>query len=188
MTDSEEGTSQVVHRGVPWYRDASGQISFYNADGGEWVKWAPGVDAPPVPPAWAKAGWAEAGVAMRPPRPRWTSPWRLIPTIGAVLLVGLAVVLVTRPSAHQEQKETRITAALVGQCLAQHGSLDGHPRYSTQPVPCDGPEAAVKVVKVVPSSPGSPLCPDATTGFEIPYAGVQYPHVLCLQSVRPAGP
>jgi hypothetical protein len=105
--------------------------------------------------------------------------------IGAVVVVLVAIWQVTRTSGGQESKESRATAALQGKCLAQHGTLDGHPRYSATPVPCDSPSASVKVAQVLPTTPGSPVCPAGTTGFEIPYAGVQYPHVLCLQPLPP---
>ena len=182
MTDrSDEGT-RVVHRGVHWNRDLNGVISFYNTDSKDWVRWERGSDAPPLPP-----GWSSAGGSGRVARPKWTSPWRIIPMIGAVIVVIVAVWQVTRPSGSQTSKEASATASLLGKCMAQHGSLDGHPRYSTKPVPCDSPDAAVMVVQVLPTTPGSPLCPAGTTGFELPYAGVSHPHVLCLKPVHPAG-
>jgi len=177
-----EGT-RAVHRGVHWYKDPVGTISFYNTDSEEWVTWRRGADAPPMPPEWEKTAAAKG----RPPRPRWTSPWRLIPLIGAAVVVVVAIWQVTRTSTGQESKETVATAALLGKCLSRHGSLDGHPRYSSKPVPCDSPSASVKVAEVLPTTPGSPACPAGTTGFEIPYAGVQYPHVLCLAPVEGQG-
>jgi hypothetical protein len=178
--DQADGTAQVVHRGVYWHRDRNGAISFYNTDSEEWVRWRRGMDAPPRPPGWER-GTGYGRVA----RPKWTSPWRTIPMIGAVVIVAIAVWQVTRTSGGQEHKEAAATAGLLGKCLSQHGSLEGHPRYSTTPVDCGSPEAAVKVTRVLPTTPGSPLCPEGTTGFEIPYPGVQYPHVLCLETLHP---
>jgi hypothetical protein len=66
--------------------------------------------------------------------------------------------------------------------LAQDGTVGGQPKYSSKPVSCDSPKAALKVVKVLP--PGSPLCPNRTTGIEIPYAGVTNPHIECAAPVR----
>jgi hypothetical protein len=104
-----------------------------------------------------------------------------------VAAVVLAIVQVLRPSGDQVTKEAKASEAMLGKCLAQHGTVNGHPRYSSTPVPCDSADAAVKVVKVIPSTPGSPLCPDGTTGVELLYNGVQYPHIECVQPLHPAG-
>ena len=122
--------------------------------------------------------------AARPAWPSWKSRWRLIPVllIGAVLIV--AVVQVLNPGGNQVAKEQSKSAALLGKCLAAHGTAEGHPKYSSTPVACDSPTASVKVVKVLPSTPGSPLCPTGTTGVELPYPGVRYPHIECVQAVR----
>jgi streptogramin lyase len=103
-----------------------------------------------------------------------------------VVAVVIAVVQVVRPSGSQTAKETAASKALLGKCLAEHGTSGGHPKYTSATVPCDSSSAAVKVVAVIPSTPGSPLCAAGTTGVELPYPGVQYPHVMCVQPVRPA--
>jgi hypothetical protein len=42
---------EVVYRGVRWRRSgSSGRVSWFNDGLGRWVVWAPGSDAPPLPP------------------------------------------------------------------------------------------------------------------------------------------
>lgn len=172
------GAEETVHRGIKWQRSPEGSIRFYDPDGERWVDWAPGVDAPPRPPGW---------VSSRPARPGWRTPWRLVPLAVTVLVVIIALVQVLRPSSTAVKKEAAASAAMLGKCLSRNGTENGHPRYSPTPVPCSSPASAVKVVQVVPSKPGSPLCPAGTTGYEQLYPGVQYPHVLCLQPVQQDG-
>jgi hypothetical protein len=169
------------HRGIRWQRTADGSIRFFDPDGGRWVDWRPGVDAPPRPPGW------DLAARGRPPRPGWRTRWRLIPLAVTVIVVVIAIVQVLRPSSSAVKNETSATEAMLGKCLAQHGSEGGHPRYSPATVLCSSPSASVKVVQVVPSSPGSPLCPSRTTGYEQLYPGVQYPHILCLAPVQQDG-
>jgi hypothetical protein len=71
-------------------------------------------------------------------------------------------------------KEAAASAALLGKCLPRSGST-----YSSQPVACTSPKAAVRIVEVLP--PGSPLCPTGTVGIELPYPGVTSPHVECAK-------
>jgi hypothetical protein len=101
--------------------------------------------------------------------------------------VAIAIVQVLRPSGNQVAKEAKAAEAMLGKCLAQHGTEGGHPRYSSTTVPCDSADAAVKVVRVIPSTPGSPLCPPGTVGVELLVNGVQYPHIECVQTIRPGG-
>lgn len=176
---SSGSVEETVHRGIRWERSPDGSLRFFNPDGENWVDWVPGVDAPPRPP-----GWEPARRGARPARPGWRTPWRLIPLAVTVLVVIIALVQVLRPSSHAVKDETAATAAMLNKCLSQHGTENGHPRYSPTPVPCSSPSAAVKVVQVVPSNPGSPLCPSGTTGYEQLYPGVQYPHILCLHPVQ----
>ena len=105
----------------------------------------------------------------------------------AVAAVVIAIVQVLRPSGDQVAKEAKAAEAMLGKCLAQHGTNDGHPKYSSTPVPCDSADAAVRVVKVIPSTPGSPLCPAGTAAVELIYNGVQYPHIECVEAVRAGG-
>ena len=167
----------AVHRGVHWYRAERGRVSFYDTDGERWVPWASGVDAPPRPPGWG------GGLV----RPHWTTGWRLVPVVLTVVVVVIAVLQALRPSGNQVEKEAKASAALLGKCLAQNGTALGHPKYSSTPVSCESRTATVKVVKVLPSTPGSPLCPAATTGVELPYAGVKFLHIECVQPVHSSG-
>jgi hypothetical protein len=173
---------ETTHRGVRWQREENGRLRFYDTDGQRWVTWAPGVDAPPLPP-----GWGSRRGLTSVPRPGWRTGWRLVPLAFIVIVLIIAVVQATRSSGNPVNKESAATAALLNKCLAQHGTANGHPKYSSRPVPCTSPTAAVQVVRVIPTTPGSPLCPAGTTGVILPYAGVQYPHVLCVQDVRPNG-
>lgn len=174
MTAPEE----TEYRGIRWKRTAEGSISFFDPDGGSWVDWSPGVDAPPRPPGWDRT------VGGRPPRPGWRTPWRIVPLILTVVVVIIAVVQALHPSGSNVKKEAAATAAMLGKCLAQSGTADGHPKYSSTPVPCTSPKASVEVAQVVQSNPGSPLCPSGTTGFAVPYPGVRYPHILCVKPLR----
>jgi hypothetical protein len=164
---------QTVYRGIHWHRDEHGQISFFDPDGERWVAWKRGIDAPPRPPGWG------GGLV----RPRWTTGWRLVPVVLTVAVVVIAVFQALRPSGNQVEKEAKASAALLGKCLGQSGSALGHPKYSSSPVPCSSQKAAVKVVAVLPSTPGSPLCPAGTVGVELPYAGVKFLHIECVEPV-----
>jgi hypothetical protein len=110
-----------------------------------------------------------------------------VPLALIVVVLIIAVLQATRSSKNQVPKEAAATAALLNRCLAQHGTAEGHPKYSSEPVECSSPTAAVRVVQVIPSTPGSPLCPSGTTGVVLPFAGVKYPHILCVQPVRAGG-
>ena len=168
---------ETTHRGVRWRRDEAGDVSFYDESGGRWVRWERGADAPPLPPKWQVLG-----VPTRVTRPGWRSPWRIVPV---VLIVGAVVVAVFQsvlPSSNNTAKEAKAAAALQGRCLSKSG---GH--FSSAPVACDSPKAAVKVVSVIPSTPGSPPCPSGTQAVELAYPGVRYPHIECVQPVTGAG-
>ncbi len=164
-----------MHRGVAWHRDGQGNISFYDTDGERWVPWKPGVDAPPRPPGWG--GGLE--------RPRWRTGWRIVPVVLTLVIVAIAVFQALRPTGNSAKKEAAVSAALLGKCLSQSGTVAGHPSYAAKPVPCDSADAAVRVVRVLP--PGSPLCPTGSVGVELPYSGVKAPHVECVEPVRPSG-
>jgi hypothetical protein len=170
---------ETTYRGVRWQRDQLGRLSFYDADGERWVSWAPGVDAPPRPPGWGR----RRGLGTLP-RPGWRTGWRLVPLVLIAVVLVIAVVQATHPGGNQVHKEATAATALLGKCLVQNGTAEGYPKYSSKPVACTSPTAAVKVVRVIPSDPGSPLCPTGTTGVELPYAGVRYPHILCIQAVH----
>jgi hypothetical protein len=110
-----------------------------------------------------------------------------VPVALTATVVVIAMFQALRPSASQVHKEATLTAALLGKCLAQNGTAEGHPKYSASPVSCASPTASVLVMRVISSTPGSPLCPSGTTGVELPYAGVAHPHILCVQPVQPGG-
>jgi hypothetical protein len=181
---SAQGFEEVTHRGVRWQRNGAGRIRFYNGDGERWVAWGPGVDAPPLPPGW---GVRDRPRPAGPSRAGWRSRWRLVPLVLTAVIVAIAVAQGLRPSGNQAHKEATETAALLGKCLTQNGTAGGHPRYSAKAVPCDAPTASVRVVRVIPSTPGGGICPGGTTGVEVPYPGVSYPHILCIQGLPPRG-
>jgi hypothetical protein len=172
---------ETTHRGVRWQRDHNGRLRFYDGDGARWVTWAPGVDAPPLPP-----GWGGPRRPGRVARPGWRSRWRLVPLGLTVVVVVIAVIQALRPAGNPVAKEAAASAGMLGACLVQNGTAEGRPKYSAKPVTCTAPTASVRVVKVIPSTPGS-RCPTNTTPMELPYAGVQYPHILCVEAVRPGG-
>jgi hypothetical protein len=163
-------TTETTHRGVEWRREADGSLHFHDSDRGLWVKWAPGADAPPLPPDWAPKRVARAG---------WRTKWRLIPVVITVAAVTIAVVQVLKPAGNQSAKETSTAEAMLGKCLHQHSGF-------LSPVACTSPEATFKVVQVVPTTPGSPQCPRGTTPVQLAvYAGVRYPHKECMQPLHP---
>ena len=172
---------ETTYKGVPWHRDDQGNVSFYDADGGEWRRWGAGADAPPLPPKWQMLG-----VPTRFSRPGWGSPWRIVPVAIIVAAVVFAVVQTVRPSGRDTVKQEQAALALAGKCLTQDGTSGGHPKYSRSPVSCDSPKASVKVAQVFPLT-ASRLCPTGSTGYEQEFVGVPYPYVECLQPVPPAG-
>ncbi len=178
MTASSS-SNETTYRGVRWRREEDGGVSFYDGDSRRWVRWAPGVDAPPLPPRWNVLG-----VPTRVERPGWRSRWRIIPLVLVAAAVLIAVAQALIPPANSVKKEAAASAALLGKCLAQNGTAEGHPKYSTKTVSCSSPKASVRVVKVLPTNPGSPSCPAGTTPVEIPYPGVRYPHVECVAPLR----
>jgi hypothetical protein len=110
-----------------------------------------------------------------------------VPLALIVVVLIIALVQALRPAGNTVHKEAAAAAALLNKCLAQHGTAAGHPKYSSKPVPCSAPAAAVQVVRVIPTTPGSSPCPANTTGVVLPNTGVQYPHILCVREVRPGG-
>lgn len=169
--------NNVVFRGVHWHRSRSG-VMFYDRDSEKWVVWAPGVDAPPLPPRWQLLG-----VPTKVSRPAWRSPWRLIPTLLVVAAVLYAVYQGVAPSANQSASQAKQAQALVGKCLVANGTFDGHPRYSATPVSCSSAKAAAKVVSAIPSYPPGQLCPPGTVGVEIADLGAVHPYVECIRAL-----
>ncbi len=178
----------VRHKGVRWHRAPNGVVRWWNEDLNQWVRWRPGADAPPRPPDWEVGGGSAGGPATnKAARAGWRSPYRWAPLalIAFVVVVGLAQA--TRGSGGQDAAETKASAKLAGQCLHQNGMADGHPKYSATGVACGSSGANVRVVRVLPGTPGAPLCPAAETGLSLPYPGVRYPHVECVLPVHPGG-
>jgi len=139
----------VTHRGIRWQRAASGRMRWWNDDLGRWVNFRPGADAPPRPPGW------EAPPKPVLARPKWRSPYRIVPivVVAVVVVVGLVQALRSNQPVTSAIKQA---AALQGKCLRQTGTVHGSPAYSRAPVPCGVPDAAVKVVAVVANPAGSP--------------------------------
>ncbi len=172
---------QTVYKGIHWRR-VRGRVGWFDEERATWVFWRPGQDAPPRPP-----GWDRPSQALSRSRPGWRSPYRIAPVVLVVAALVIALVQVLRPSGNAVKAEAAATAKLPGQCLSQHGNEGGHPRYSATPVSCADPTASVKVVAVLPTAPGNTqTCPAGTAGYQIPYNGVQYPHILCLQPLHPS--
>jgi hypothetical protein len=111
----------------------------------------------------------------------------LIPVVVLVVALVIAAVQGLRPSASQAHKEAKATAALLHKCLPQTGIAGGRPQYSATPVSCDSTAAAVRVVSVIPSNSGHAICPANTVGVELPYPGVRYPHILCIEKIDNSG-
>ncbi len=169
--------NNVVFRGVHWHR-GQGDVMFFDRDAEEWVRWAPGVDAPPLPPRWQMLG-----VPTKVSRPAWRSPWRLIPTLLVVAAVLYAVYQGVTPSANQSASQAKQAQALVGKCLVANGTFDGHPRYSATPVSCSSAKATAKVVSAIPSYPPGQLCPAGTVGVEIADLNAVHPYVECIRDL-----
>ena len=138
-----------------------------------------GADAPPPPPAW------ETGTAPDPPltRPKWRSPYRIVPIVIVVVVVVAGLVQALR-SNQPVVNEAKQSAALQGKCLRETGSSHGSPIYSDKPVKCSAPNAAVRVVVVVATNGPEPKsCPAATIAVQL-LAGVPHPHLECVAPVR----
>lgn len=159
MSDTETTT----YRGVEWRREPGGAVAFYDQSSSRWIRWEPGVDAPPLPPRWSIFG-----VATRATRPGWRSHWRIIPIVLVLAGVGVAVAQVLLPSS------TPPASGYLGKCLEQNGSLSGHPSYGT--VSCASPKASLKVVQVLQTTNGS--CP---ANSALLLVGIDNPTAICVQ-------
>lgn len=175
------GGRRATYRGVRWRWERDGTVAWYNEGLGRWVRWRPGGDAPPVPPRWADEG-------LPPPPPRlarakWRSPYRIVPVVLAVAVVGIGAYQALRSSGSAARNEAKATEALLGHCLARTGGTDARPTYGTTAVPCTSKDAAVRVVAVLPGAATPPRCPAGSTPLARPYPGVRYPHVECVRPV-----
>jgi hypothetical protein len=185
-TDGPTERTATTHRGVRWERNTYGRLRWHDDDADRWVLWKAGQDAPPRPPDWVDGRGEPLGSPLRDKRARagWRSPYRLVPIGLVILVLVIGVVQATRtksPSA--ASLETSSTAKLLGRCLVTDGTADGQARYEAGSVPCSSVRASVKVVKVLPGTPGSPPCPAGTTTVRIAYPGVASPHRECVQPV-----
>lgn len=143
--------------------------------------WHPGDDAPPRPEGWEPAG---APARSSASRPSFRSPYRLVPIVITLAIIGYGVIQATQGSGGQTAAEAKAATKLVGRCLVTNGTANGHPRYSAKPVACADPRASVRVVRVLAGTPGAPGCPPGTTPLALPYPGVRYPHVECVVPAR----
>jgi hypothetical protein len=169
---------QVIHRGIRWQRAASGRLRWWNEDDGAWVRYHPGDDAPPRPPGWQPTEGERPG---RVARARWRSPFRIIPILLALLVIGIGLqqALTTHQSSTSEARQAQ---TLDGKCLRQTGTSEHGPVYSTRPVACSSPSAAVRVVAVLPPVSGggpAPACPPGSAGVVL-LTGAAHPHVECV--------
>ena len=166
------------HKGIHWWRDGNGRVSFYDPDGAVWVRWTAGGNAPPLPP-----NWQMLGVPTRATRPGWRSPGKIVPLVLVAAGVAYGIYQAFVPASSNTSNEAKAAQALQGKCLSKNGNGG----FNATPVACTDPKAAVKVVSVIPSTPGSPLCPAGTTGVELYYVGVQYLHIECTVPVTAPG-
>ncbi|MGH8917217.1 MAG: LppU/SCO3897 family protein [Actinomycetes bacterium] len=173
----------TTHRGVRWHRDVTGRVRWFNDDLNQWVRYRPGDDAPPRPGGWDPT----PATAITRSRPGWRSPYRIVPLaiLAFILIVGLLQALAP---GNQTGAEAKAAQAMLGKCLVVSGSAGGHPVYKTKPVTCGSRGASVKVVSVLPGTPGAPPCPAGTTGVSLAYAGVRYPHLECVTPAGAGGP
>jgi hypothetical protein len=186
------GTEEVVYRGVKWRRSGAGRILWFNEGLRRWVVWSPGSDAPPLPEAWRDAlvgvGEPEAPrspsylpEAMRS-RPKMTSPWRITPIIITLLVVAIAVYQATRvPRA--SRRDISNAELLAGRCLARSGGTAASPTFSTVPVNCSSPLAAVKVLAVRLPNKGA-TCPKGTDFTMVLEPGVEGEPFECLAALH----
>lgn len=167
--------TSVTHRGIRWQRDSKGRLRWWREDENRWVRYHPGDDAPPRPKGWEPKG------AAAPPltRPRWLSPYRIIPLVLAVAIITYGLIQAFTPSTPTTSaKETRAASAFKGACLTKTSTG----QYTTTKVACDDPKAAGKVVAVVTWEQGKEACPAHTTPA-ILTGGVTHPHFECIEPV-----
>lgn len=178
----------ATHRGIRWQRHPSGVIRWWDGDTRRWVPYRPGDDAPPRPPGWEPERRRGAGPATdRSQRASWRSPYRIVPLLFFVAIVIIGLFAFRTSPSDQAKSEAQAAAKLLHACLHQNGTANGHPEYSSTPVSCTSPRASVRVVQVLPGTPGSPGCGPGQAGFSLPYPGVRYPHVLCTVPVAHPG-
>lgn len=176
----------TTYRGIRWRRTAGEGLAWWDEEDGEWIRWRRGADAPPRPPDW------ETGQSIYENRPKWRSPYRLVPIVLAVLVIALGAEQAFHGGGHDAAKraakqEATTAKRLVGRCLARDGTTDGQARYTSNAVACDGPKAAVKVVRAVaPLARGAGAgskCPAGTTSMALVSPGATEAYQLCIRPV-----
>jgi hypothetical protein len=206
------GTDEVVHRGVRWRRSSTGRMMWFNDGSQRWVLWSPGSDAPPVPVVWEggaddlgadagdgagaiPAGTVPGQAAPERPgllrylpsdamarRPSMRSPYRIVPIIIVVVVIGLAVYQSTRSPNKATTQDIAAAMALKGRCLEKHGGTAQYPDYSPTPLSCSAPKAVVKVVEVViPSAKAA--CPTGTLAFRVIGSALAGEPIECLAAL-----
>jgi hypothetical protein len=175
------GAQRATYRGVRWQRNPDAAVGWYKEDLEKWVRWRPKAGHPPPPPRWVAEGIPAPAVSSRP---RWRSPYRIVPIVLVIAVCVIGVLQATKSTTNPVASEKAAAEKLVGKCLAEKGTDQGHPAYSPSPVPCELPVADVKVKEVLPGMPGSPRCPAGTTAVQLSYRGVRYPHVECVEPVK----
>ena len=182
----EPSVEETTHRGIKWQKAASGRMRWWDDDDDRWVMYKPGKDAPPRPLGWE----AEARKQQPAPltRPKWSSPYRLVP-----LLIFLGILVYGSWQAfHPSTKGgAQKAAALEGKCLSQAGgSSKSGIAYNDKPVACTAPGAAVKVTFVLGPAAGKgsaapPGCP-APSSLVVLLAHTATPYYGCVAPLHPA--
>ncbi len=141
---------KTTHRGIRWQRAPSGRMRWWNEDDGAWVRYHAGDDAPPRPPGWEDPTAPTRAEPTPLPRAKWRSPYRIVPVVFVVFVVAIGL-WQALGSGHSGSAETKQAEALNGKCLKQTGVNKQGPVYSNTPVACSSPQAAVRVVAVLPA-------------------------------------
>ncbi len=120
---------------------------------------APGASASHVSRAAASPPRPGNAMARRAPM---RSPYRWVPVLVALLVIGAAVYQATRPPARASAADIAAARALNGRCLARSGGTEASPAYSATSVACGSAVAAVRVVAVL--VPGTSAGASGTAG------------------------
>ena len=173
--------------GRPLAAGCDGRVGWFDDDQGKWVMWRPGRGRP------APARRAGTGVGGRPgvaePAPlaerlpagadrRW--PWRRSSSPSSRSCGRRATPV---KAGGDGRRPSCSASAWPRTAPSRPPEVLGHARRRAT-----RPRAAVKVVQVVPTTPGStPTCPAGTTGLEMAYTGVPLPPRRVRPAAAPAG-
>jgi hypothetical protein len=188
--EAEGATGEVVHRGVRWRRSASGRTLWFNEGLRRWVLWAPGSDAPPLPPSFEVPEPTDADAADGPPptdamstRAPMRSPYRIVPVVIAVFVVAIALWQATRTPGAATKADIAAAVALKGECLTRDGGNASYPVITSTSVKCSEASAFAKVIAViVPGHPGS--CPSGSDEVQVLRSGAKGEPHECIVPVR----